>query len=128
MRAGFTIIELLVVVAIIAILAAFLVPVLAQVRESARATDCLTRLHQLWVSANVYKQDEGDYPGALFGYAEEECLDNNGVPFRKTYNPNDVNPNTPDAYSPCKRITADRVIQGFLFPEQYRDAGIAGTA
>ena len=50
---GFTLIELLTVIAIIAILTAILFPVAGTVREQARATDCMSKLHQLWVSANV---------------------------------------------------------------------------
>ena len=48
---GFTLIELLVVIAIISILAAILFPVAGTVREQSRASDCLTKLHQLWISA-----------------------------------------------------------------------------
>jgi prepilin-type N-terminal cleavage/methylation domain-containing protein/prepilin-type processing-associated H-X9-DG protein len=54
---GFTLIELLVVIAIIAILAAILFPVFAQVRESARQTDCLSNLRQLGLALSMYTQD-----------------------------------------------------------------------
>jgi type II secretory pathway pseudopilin PulG len=101
-----------VVIAIIAILAAILIPVLAQVRESARATDCLTRLHQIWVSANVYRQDEGDFPGALMGYVESGTLNqSNGSPYDPTVGHGCI-------------AGADAIINGFLYPEQIRDSGI----
>jgi len=54
---GFTLMELLVVVAIIAILAAILFPVLAQAREKARQTICLSNMQQLARAQSMYLQD-----------------------------------------------------------------------
>jgi prepilin-type N-terminal cleavage/methylation domain-containing protein/prepilin-type processing-associated H-X9-DG protein len=56
-RTGFSLVELLVVVAIVAILAAILFPVFAQVREKARATDCLSNMRQIGMAAGMYFQD-----------------------------------------------------------------------
>ncbi len=54
---GFTLMELLVVMAIIAILSAILFPVLAQVREKARATTCASNLKQLGTASQMYMED-----------------------------------------------------------------------
>lgn len=56
-RSGFTLIEILVVIAIIAILAAILFPVFSQVREKARATSCLSNVKQLTLGVMQYVQD-----------------------------------------------------------------------
>ncbi len=69
-NSAFTLIELLVVIAIISILAAILFPVAGTVREQARQSSTLSKLHSMYVSAKVYYEDEGRFPSSLFGYAE----------------------------------------------------------
>jgi len=54
---GFTLIEVLVVIAIIAILAAMLFPVFARAREMARKTSCMSNLRQLGMANHMYAQD-----------------------------------------------------------------------
>jgi len=63
--AGFTLIEILVVIAIIVLLAAILFPVFSRAREKARATTCLSNMQQLGMAFQQYVQDAGRrYPGA----------------------------------------------------------------
>lgn len=59
---GFTLIELLVVIAIIAMLVALLMPAVQQVRESARATQCKDRLHNIGVALLNYEGSFRLYP------------------------------------------------------------------
>jgi prepilin-type N-terminal cleavage/methylation domain-containing protein len=62
-RRAFTLIELLIVIAIIAILAAILFPVFAQSREAARRSSCRANLHQIAMAVQMYARDhDGRYP------------------------------------------------------------------
>jgi prepilin-type N-terminal cleavage/methylation domain-containing protein/prepilin-type processing-associated H-X9-DG protein len=64
-RAGFTLFEILVVVAIIGILAALLFPALARVRENGRSKSCLSNMKQLGMAFQQYTMDYNRrYPGA----------------------------------------------------------------
>ena len=54
---AFTLLELLVVIAVIGALAALLLPVFGRVQESGRATVCLSNLHQIGVALQLYVQD-----------------------------------------------------------------------
>lgn len=54
---GFTLVELLIVIAIIAILAAILFPVFARAREKARQTSCLANVKQIGLAWLSYAQD-----------------------------------------------------------------------
>lgn len=56
-RAGFTLIEVLVVVAIIALLVSILLPSLNKAREAGRRSVCLSNLHQQGVAMVPYMQD-----------------------------------------------------------------------
>ena len=59
-RAGFTLVELLTVMAIIAVLSGLLLPALSQARERARAIGCLNNTRQLLVAWQLYADDNGE--------------------------------------------------------------------
>lgn len=62
-RAGFTLVELLIVIAIIAVLSAILFPVYASAREKARRTQCSSNQHQIAIAIAMYQQDhDGRFP------------------------------------------------------------------
>ncbi len=64
--AGFSLVELLVVIAIIAVLIGILIPVLSSARESARQTRCLTNLKQAYIPCRLYA-DQNDGFGPAIG-------------------------------------------------------------
>lgn len=64
-RQAFTLLETLVVLAVIAILAAILLPVFQRAKREARITDSMQRLHQDWVALTLYHNDEDGYPAFL---------------------------------------------------------------
>lgn len=57
MRRGLTLLELLVVISVLTLVAALLLPVLAQTREQGRRTVCLSNLRQIGKAHLLYLQD-----------------------------------------------------------------------
>ncbi len=70
MRKGFTLVELLVVIAVIAILIGLLVPAVQMVRETARRSDCTNRMRQVSIAVQSYESAHSQYPKGLnFGHS-----------------------------------------------------------
>ena len=61
-RPGFTLIEMLVVIAIIVVLAGLALPAIMKARESSRTVGCLSNLRQLGIAINGYRDANGSYP------------------------------------------------------------------
>jgi prepilin-type N-terminal cleavage/methylation domain-containing protein/prepilin-type processing-associated H-X9-DG protein len=69
-RPGFTLVELLVVIGIIALLIGVLLPTLSRARESANRTKCLSNLRQLSTAMLMFCDgNKGRFPGPAFNNA-----------------------------------------------------------
>ena len=66
-RRGFSLVELLVVVGIIAVLIGLLMPAITAARESAKSVACLSNLRQLAIAAHAYADaNKGSFPIAYY--------------------------------------------------------------
>lgn len=64
-RKGFSLVELLTVIAIIAVLAGIIFPVMGLVGEKARMNKCMVQLHEIGLAVQMFKQDNRKYPDIL---------------------------------------------------------------
>lgn len=65
-RKAFTIVELLVVMAVIGLIAALLMPAVQSARESARRAQCQSNLRQLGQAMHNYEDQKGEFPTLFF--------------------------------------------------------------
>ncbi|MBU0478539.1 prepilin-type N-terminal cleavage/methylation domain-containing protein [bacterium] len=61
LKHGFTLLELLVVIGIIAVLASILLPVVNRAREEGRKTACIQTMRQIYLAVSMYKDDYNNY-------------------------------------------------------------------
>ncbi len=73
-RSGFTLMELLFVIAIIGVLAAILLPALARAREAARRSSCMSNLCQLGMALRMYADENNRELPWSGGNNNAECL------------------------------------------------------
>lgn len=75
--AGFTVVELLVVLAVLSLLTAVILPAVQQVREASRQAECVNHLHQLGIATQEHESRRRRFPytygGAYTGAPKEQA-------------------------------------------------------
>ncbi|MEN6385131.1 MAG: type II secretion system protein [Phycisphaerales bacterium] len=70
LKMGFTLVELLVVISIIALLLAVLIPAMSKAKEAARTVVCLTNMKSYSLASAMYANDNGNsFPSEFFLYS-----------------------------------------------------------
>ena len=73
---SFTLVELLVVLAIISVLASLLLPVISKAKAAGRATACLSNLRQIGIALQLYVQDNNNRLPVM----RDKSFDTNALP------------------------------------------------
>ena|SRR6185437_2927199 len=82
-KRGFTLLELLVVIAVIAILAALLLPTLGRAKEYGRSTVCLSNLHQIGIALQLYVSDNQNKLPTMSDWSTNSASNTNGPPMNQ---------------------------------------------
>ncbi|MDB6019978.1 MAG: hypothetical protein JWR19_4467 [Pedosphaera sp.] len=77
-KRAFTLIEVLVVIAIIGILVALLLPALKRMKETGRSAVCLNNLHQIGIALQLYVQDNQNRIPHMYDKSASIGLGTNG--------------------------------------------------
>jgi prepilin-type N-terminal cleavage/methylation domain-containing protein len=67
-KAGFTLVEIMIVVAIIGLLAAIAIPNFVKARATSQANACINNLRQIDAAANQFALEKGKSTGYAFSY------------------------------------------------------------
>ncbi len=72
-RTGFTIVELLAALGIIALMVGMLIPALSMVRRTAKETKQKAQFTTISLALTTFKNDYGDYPGSYWALGSDYC-------------------------------------------------------
>jgi prepilin-type N-terminal cleavage/methylation domain-containing protein len=116
---GFTLVEVLVVIAIIGVLLGFLLPALEKARERADNLRCAANLQQIGVGLLIYSnENHGQYPRTVYDPAAPLCVGTNAAapdPFQAG------GPNPNDESSPFFLLMRAEGLPAKLFVDPYTD-------
>jgi prepilin-type N-terminal cleavage/methylation domain-containing protein len=131
-RAGVSLIELLVVVAIIGTLIALLLPGIQAARETARRAQCHSNLRQLGIAMALHANAHGAFPIGCIGYRSDFSVtppvkaryiswNVQLLPFLEEQDlTNDFNLSLP-SYDPANKSAAATIVSSFLCPSTIED-------
>ncbi|MBS2034657.1 type II secretion system protein [bacterium] len=136
-KAGFTLIELMIVIAIIAILAAILVPNFLKARAQGQLTACKSNCKNIATALEMYASDNGGrYPSSaniknsLTTGNYLKLIPSCPAAGTDTYSPNFTSATTPDAFSfYCNGTNHAKAYTGFNsvganFPQYFAESGL----
>ena len=112
---GFTLVELLVVIAVIGLLIALLLPALGSVRESAMGTMCSSRMRQCGIAMHTYAGSHGGYLPKVTGHgldADESWIAKLG-PYLEEVDVIRICPTDPEADYRLENDLTSYVLNGF---------------
>ena len=114
-RAGFTLVELLVVIGIIALLIGMLLPVLAGARESARGISCATQIRNLALAGEMYASESREHYPERAGNLPVSRWPTRFLPYFQTIEvlkcPTEIDP----PGNPGMAIEGDRPPRSYIF-------------
>src|SRR5260221_447971 len=119
LRRGFTLLELIIVIGIIALLLAILLPAMEKAREQANNLRCATNLNQIGVALLIYSnENHGHYPRTTYDPAAPLCAGTNAAapdPF------GGGGPQANDVTTPFFLLMRSQRVPPQIFNEPYRD-------
>lgn len=121
----FTLIELLIVIAIIAILASMLLPALNQAREKGKATSCSGNLKNISLTATLYRNDYNDRIATAYFRYGGKLLTFHQI-FNQYYNLGEkylICPSVPNPYKLSEQSKAPRPDKIYSYGIWYKAAG-----